>query len=191
MHHPSVTKNNDQQIWKRANLPLDIPTQWLLSVACRDILQSQMLQELVPMLTALMIIREYGIAFTYSYSVPYSYWWAVCAIATQNKLLSELESAFLENKKMYPILLKHTIPNLKTTKIPQYVTKKIHRHIQDTFWNRGKSLSLSFYLWLSTSSSPTPSFPSLSFLHSIILMRVISTIDTKFLFLVTSVLCRA
>lgn len=114
MHHPSFTKNRDQQIWKRANLPLDIPTQWLLSVACRDILQSQMLQELVPMLTALMIIREYGIAFTYSYSVPYSYWWAVCAIATHNKLLSELESAFLENKEMYPILLRHTIPNLKT-----------------------------------------------------------------------------
>lgn len=133
------------------------------------------------------------LGFTHSDSAPH--WWrAVCAKATNNQLLTELKSTFLLKqwrKKKNPTL-RHTITKPHTTLSHiQYVLQQVQRKMSPThtwmhFWKKKKKsfiLSLVLYL-LYPSTLPLPfSLYRCGYL--------ISTIDTKFLFLTTIVLCCA
>lgn len=133
------------------------------------------------------------LGFTHSDSAPH--WWrAVCAKATNNQLLTELKIYFfiktMGGKKN--LTLRHTITKPHTTLSHiQYVLQQVQKKMSPThtwthFWKKKKK-NLSFSLWFSTSSIPLRPLPFSLYRCG----YLISTIDTKFLFLITIVLCCA
>lgn len=119
----------------------------------------------------------------------------MCAKATNNQLLTELKIYFFiktMGERGKNLTLRHTItkPHMTLSHI-QYVLQQVQKKMSPThtwthFWKKKKK-NLSFSLWFSTSSIPLHPLPFSLYRCG----YLISTIDTKFLFLITIVLCCA